>query len=44
MTDANPWFFLTGLISGVLLAASVVSIVAALWQHRRVQRKLAPSR
>jgi putative tricarboxylic transport membrane protein len=41
MTDANPWLFLTRPISGVLLAASVASIAAALWQHRRMQRKLA---
>jgi putative tricarboxylic transport membrane protein len=41
MTDANPWLFLTRPISGLLLGASVVSIVAALWQHRRMQRKIA---
>jgi len=41
MTDANPLLFLTRPISGVLLAASVASIAAALWQHRRMQRKLA---
>ena len=43
MTDANPWLFLTRPISGVLLAASVVSILAALWQHSRMQRKITPS-
>jgi putative tricarboxylic transport membrane protein len=41
MTDSNPWLFITRPISGVLLAASVLSIVAALWQHRRMQRKAA---
>jgi putative tricarboxylic transport membrane protein len=41
MTDSNPWLFVTRPISGGLLAASVLSIVAALWQHRRVQKKLA---
>jgi putative tricarboxylic transport membrane protein len=41
MTDSNPWLFLTRPISGSLLAASVLSIAAALWQHRRVQKKLA---
>jgi putative tricarboxylic transport membrane protein len=41
MTDSNPWLFVTRPISGLLLAASVVSIVVALWQHRRMQRKAA---
>jgi len=41
MTDSDPWLFATRPISGVLLAASVVSIVAAIWQHRRMQRKAA---
>ena len=39
MTDSNPWLFLTRPISGGLLAASVLSILAALWQHRRMQKK-----
>jgi putative tricarboxylic transport membrane protein len=39
MTDPDPWLFLTRPISGLLLAASVLSIVAALWQHRRMQRR-----
>ena len=39
MTDSNPWLFVTRPISGLLLAASVLSVVAALWQHRRMQRK-----
>jgi putative tricarboxylic transport membrane protein len=41
MTDSNLWLFITRPISGLLLAASVLSIVAALWQHRRMQKKLA---
>jgi len=41
MTDGNPWLFLTRPISGVLLAASVGSVLLALWQHRRQQRRLA---
>jgi putative tricarboxylic transport membrane protein len=41
MTDSDPWLFVTRPISGVLLAASVASIAAALWQHRRMQRKAA---
>jgi putative tricarboxylic transport membrane protein len=41
MTDANPWLFVLRPISGLLLAASVLSIVAALWQHRRMRRKEA---
>jgi putative tricarboxylic transport membrane protein len=40
-TDPNPWLFLTRPISGVLLAASAVSIVAALWQHRRMAKRAA---
>ena len=44
MTDSNPWLFVTRPISGLLLAASVVSIVVALWQHRRMQRKAAARR
>jgi putative tricarboxylic transport membrane protein len=41
MTNAEPWLFLTRPISGGLLAASVVSVAAALWQHRRSQRRAA---
>ena len=41
MTDSNPWLFITRPISGGLLAASVISVVAALWQHRRAQRRAA---
>jgi len=39
MTDSDPWLFVTRPISGALLALSVVSIVAALWQHRRHRRR-----
>jgi putative tricarboxylic transport membrane protein len=41
MTDSDPWLFITRPISGVLLGASVLSIVAALWQHRRMHKKAA---
>jgi putative tricarboxylic transport membrane protein len=41
MTDSNPWLFLTRPISGGLLIASVVSMAAAFWQHRRAQKKSA---
>jgi putative tricarboxylic transport membrane protein len=43
MTDPDPWLFVTRPISGVLLGASLLSIVAALWQHRRMQRRAAVS-
>jgi len=43
MTDANPWLFLTRPISGALIVASVASVVFALWQHRRHQKRLAQS-
>ena len=39
MTDANPWLFLTRPISGGLLIASVLSVVLAVWQHRRQRKK-----
>jgi putative tricarboxylic transport membrane protein len=35
MTDPNPWLFFTRPISGLLLAASLASVVFAVWQHRR---------
>ena len=41
MTDANPWLFITHPISGLLLGASVASIVFALWQHRRMSGRMA---
>jgi putative tricarboxylic transport membrane protein len=39
MTDENLWLFFTRPISGLLLAASVASVVFALWQHRSAQKK-----
>ena len=39
MSDANPWLFLTRPISGTLLGLSVASVLFALWQHRRHQRR-----
>ncbi len=41
MTDADPWLFLTRPISGAMLILSVLSVLLALWQHRRVQRRAA---
>jgi putative tricarboxylic transport membrane protein len=43
MTDDDPWLFLTRPISGVLLALSALSVVLALWQHRRQYRRAAPA-
>ena len=40
MTDSDPWLFLTRPISGGLIALSVASLVFAVWQHRRHQRKV----
>jgi putative tricarboxylic transport membrane protein len=40
-TDANPWLFLTRPISGGLLAASVLSVAFAVWQHNRESKRLA---
>ena len=43
MTDADPWLFLTRPISGTLLLLSALSVVLALWQHRRTHRRgIAP--
>jgi putative tricarboxylic transport membrane protein len=39
MRDDNLWLFLTRPISGGLLAAAAVSVVLAIWQHRRHQRR-----
>ena len=39
MTDPNPALFVTRPVSGLLLAASVASIVFALWQHRRTYKR-----
>ncbi len=41
MTDADPWLFVTRPISGGLLAAAVISVAAALWQHRRQRTRAA---
>jgi putative tricarboxylic transport membrane protein len=41
MTDDNPWLFVTRPISGTLLALSVISVAAALWQHLRYVRRTA---
>jgi putative tricarboxylic transport membrane protein len=38
MTDNNLWLFITRPISGLLLAASVASVVFALWQHRQARK------
>jgi putative tricarboxylic transport membrane protein len=40
-TDANPWLFITRPISGSLLAASVASVALAIWQHNRINKKMA---
>ena len=39
MTDDNLWLFFTRPISGLLLVLSVASVVFALWQHKRAQKK-----
>jgi putative tricarboxylic transport membrane protein len=41
MTDPDPWLFLTRPISGALLALSIASIAAALWQHWRHRKRSA---
>jgi putative tricarboxylic transport membrane protein len=38
-TDSNLWLFLTRPISGVLLAAAALSVVLAVWQHIRHQKR-----
>lgn len=40
-TDPDPWLFLTRPISGGLIAASVVSVAFAVWQHNRERRRAA---
>jgi putative tricarboxylic transport membrane protein len=35
MTDGDPWLFLTRPISGIMLLLSGLSVLLALWQHRR---------
>ncbi len=44
MTNSDPWLFLTRPISGALLAASVISLVFAIWQHRRQQNRIGAAR
>jgi putative tricarboxylic transport membrane protein len=39
MTDPDPWLFVTRPISGVMLGLAVASVVFALWQHRRSQKR-----
>jgi putative tricarboxylic transport membrane protein len=39
MTDSNLWLFVTRPISGGLLAAAALSIVLAIWQHLRHQKR-----
>jgi putative tricarboxylic transport membrane protein len=39
MTDGNPWLFITRPISGGLLLASVLSVILAVWQHLRHQKR-----
>ena len=41
MTDDNPWLFLTRPISGGLLLAALLSVVLAIWQHLRHQKRTA---
>jgi putative tricarboxylic transport membrane protein len=43
MSDSDPWLFVTRPISGGLLLAALLSFVAALWQHRRMQSKKTAS-
>jgi putative tricarboxylic transport membrane protein len=43
MTDDDLRLFLTRPISGLLLGAAAASIALSVWQHRRMQRKLAAS-
>ena len=44
MTESNPILFLTRPISGGLILASVASVVFALWQHRRHERRTSATR
>lgn len=39
MTDSNPWLFLTRPISGGLLLAAALSVLLAVWQHIRHQKR-----
>jgi putative tricarboxylic transport membrane protein len=38
MTDSDVWLFITRPISGAMLGMAVLSVVFALWQHRRQYR------
>jgi putative tricarboxylic transport membrane protein len=40
-TDPDPWLFFTRPISGGLIAASVASVVFAMWQHSREAKRAA---
>jgi putative tricarboxylic transport membrane protein len=39
MTDDDPWLFVTRPISGALLVAAALSVVLAIWQHLRHQKR-----
>jgi putative tricarboxylic transport membrane protein len=41
MTDSNPWLFITRPISGGLLLAALLSVMLAIWQHLRHQKRTA---
>lgn len=41
MTDSNLWLFITRPISGGLLLAALLSVVLAIWQHLRHQKRTA---
>lgn len=41
MTDSNLWLFLTRPISGGLLLAALLSVILAVWQHLRHQKRTA---
>ena len=41
MTDSDLWLFLTRPISGGLLLAALLSVVLAIWQHLRHQKRTA---
>ena len=41
MSDPNPWLFVTRPMSGLMLAASVASVIFALWQRARARKRLA---
>ncbi|HEX2335862.1 MAG TPA: hypothetical protein VHI72_05255, partial [Hyphomicrobiaceae bacterium] len=39
MTDSDLWLFITRPISGGLLLAAALSVVLAIWQHLRHQKR-----